>query len=130
MELEPGRNEKPLKRLSRKQLRDRLVEQEKARPIVLSEVEYQEWLEHTVLARLSRGEDAIDKVRDTLNRMVEESKASGEDVRLVLEELEGAVVAFQYSPLKFNIMYRPSINGQEARNVVLWPLGEPGDLPG
>jgi hypothetical protein len=124
VKLEPGRNEEPLKRLSRKELRARLMEQEKARPIVLGEAEYEEWLEHTVLARMSRGEEAIDKARAALSRMAEEGGTGGAEVRLVLEELDKAVVAFQYGPLKFNIMYRPSIDGREARNVMLWPLGE------
>jgi hypothetical protein len=115
--------QKPEKRLTPKQLADQTVAAARERPIVLDEADYREWLDHTVLARMHRGEEALDKVRDTLKEMGKGSPDSREPSRLALEELDRAVVAFQYSALKFNLMYRPAIDGAEAANVVLWPRG-------
>jgi hypothetical protein len=111
----------PEKRLTPKQLADRTVAAAKERPVVLEEADYREWLDHTVLARMQRGEEALDKVRDTLKEMGKGSAESRERSRLGLEELDRAVVAFQYSALKFNVMWIPAIDGVEAANVVLWP---------
>ncbi len=123
MALKSGKNKRPLKRLSARQLREELVAQSKARPIVLDEREYREWLDHTVVARIQRAEKSLDLVKQTLIAAGAgvPGRTGTRRVELALREINNAVIAFQYSALKFNIMYRPAIDGSEALNVVLWP---------
>jgi hypothetical protein len=125
MKLERGKNKKPLKRLSRAVLRKRLVAQEKSQPIVLDQTEYEQWLDHTVLARIQRGEEAIEQVSSLLEQLARErGSTSAKELKLAGVTMEQAVVEFQYAALKHNIMYRPSIGGRTAENVTLWPSSQ------
>jgi hypothetical protein len=128
MKLKPGQSADPLPRLSPDELREELIAENKRLPVYLVEDDYREWLDHTVMARTQRGEEALDKAREALKELAARNPDSGEDVELVLSEIDQAVVAFQYGVLKFNVMFRPTIDGRDAANVVLWPLGEVGTV--
>jgi hypothetical protein len=122
MKLEPGQRRGDEKALKKDELRAELMQQAESPPIVLAAEDYAIWLEHTVLARLERGENALDKVRTYL--AVRRDKTSEDPDPDVVRLLDEATVAFQYAALKFNIMYRPTIDGRSADNVILWPRAD------
>jgi hypothetical protein len=121
--LKPGTTKKPAKRLSKRALKAEILRQERATPIVLDEADYETWLEHTVLARMERGEQSLDRVKAALKAAAKKAETSEQksQFELALRELDAALIAFQYTALKANVMYRPSIDGKEALNVLLWP---------
>ena len=122
-ELTPGPKKPPERRLSKASLKAEILKQERAVPIVLEQADYETWLKHTVLARMERGERSLDHVRKALTDAAESADTRNErrELKLALRELEDALIAFQYTALKANVMYRPIINGKEALNVILWP---------
>jgi hypothetical protein len=122
IKLESGTNKKPLKRLSKAALKKEILKQESQKPIILEKEEYEEWLEHTVLARIERGENALDKVKESLKNIAKKSADKGlkKEIDLAIGSIDQSVIAFQYSALKFNIMWRPSLLGEELANVDLW----------
>jgi hypothetical protein len=126
-----GKRPKDLKRLSRVEFKEEIVMMEKAKPVVMDEVQYRNWLDHTILSRFERGEKMLDRVRAVLRQIADEHKdeARKNDVALALNELENSIVAFQYGALGYNIMYRPTINNQEVKATILWndPAGNTGD---
>lgn len=111
------------KRLTKHALQKELMAQARAKPHILSAEEYEEWLNHTVLARLERGEQALDQVRMLLqNAALNSNDATAEELHLVIEIVDRAIIAFQYAPLKFNVMYMPNIDDQPVMNPILWEM--------
>jgi hypothetical protein len=119
--LESGTNKQPLKRLNSSALKKELLKQAAQKPIVLEKGQYEEWLEHTVLARIKRGENALDEVKAKLQSLAKSSGSSDKkEILAAIAGIDQSIVSFQYSALKFNIMWRPSIRGEELANVELW----------
>ncbi|HEU5134936.1 MAG TPA: hypothetical protein VFU13_07315 [Steroidobacteraceae bacterium] len=121
--LQPGKNRKPAKRLKKQALKAEILRQRRAPAIVLEPSEYDQWLEHTVLARMGRGEQSLDRVQAALESAASRAATPQEKrkLNLAVQELKSALIAFQYTAIGANVMYMPSINGREALNVVLWP---------
>jgi hypothetical protein len=118
---ESKKKRKPVEKLTKAQLREQLLEQASSAPHVLTPAQYETWLDHTVLARLERGEQELDAVRAALNEAASHSDTKGaRQLRLAAEALDRALTAFQYSALKFNVMYMPSIGGRPVMNAILW----------
>jgi hypothetical protein len=110
-------NPKPETWLPHAELRDRLIEQAQADPIVLNESDYREWLSHTLLSRSARAEKGLTRIRAALENMTEGAGVDGKDAQLALEELDNVVVSLQYMALKHNSGYISRIDGRPAYNV-------------
>src|SRR4051812_19129994 len=111
----------PEKRLTKQEMRKELISKAREKPHILSAEEYGEWLDHTVLARVERGEKALGEVRRALGEAaLDRDDSEAKDLRLAIEEIDRAIIAFQYAPLGFNIMYRPAIDGRPVMNAILW----------
>lgn len=104
-------------RMSPEEFKQKLIDYQKSRPVVMTEEEFSSELDETVVLRYQRGLDLLDEVVAEI-QLAARTRAPNLDAEKMAKKVEDATVAFSYGHVGHN-RCGMAHKGAHAR-VILW----------